>query len=74
MRTFCTPSDHIIFGQPGFAMYRVIAMAPNPGRVMDELIVDLPRPRDDTSEAFNDLKRHIRGLISSAMAETAVAP
>ncbi|HEU5073465.1 MAG TPA: histidinol-phosphate transaminase [Polyangiaceae bacterium] len=27
VRTFCTPSDHIIFGEPGFAMYRVIAMA-----------------------------------------------
>jgi len=27
VRTFCTPSDHIIFGNPGFAMYRVIAMA-----------------------------------------------
>ena len=27
VRTFCTPSDHVIFGEPGFAMYRVIAMA-----------------------------------------------
>ncbi len=27
VRTFCTPSDHVIFGQPGFAMYPVIAMA-----------------------------------------------
>lgn len=27
VRTFCTPSDHIVFGEPGFAMYRVIAMA-----------------------------------------------
>jgi histidinol-phosphate aminotransferase len=27
VRTFCTPADHIIFGDPGFAMYRVIALA-----------------------------------------------
>jgi len=52
---------------------RGIAMAPRPGRIMEEIVVDLPRPRDDTSAAFNDLKRHVRSLITAAMTTEPVA-
>lgn len=27
VRTFCTPEHHVVFGEPGFTMYRVIAMS-----------------------------------------------
>jgi NitT/TauT family transport system ATP-binding protein len=36
---------------------RVAVLSPRPGRVIRELRVDLPRPRDVTSPAFSALKR-----------------
>lgn len=52
---------------------RVIAMEARPGRIMEHIAVDLDRPRDDTSVAFNDVKRRLRGLISEALADAAAA-
>jgi ABC-type nitrate/sulfonate/bicarbonate transport system ATPase subunit len=31
---------------------RVLVFSPRPGRIQQELMIDLPRPRDETSEAF----------------------
>ena len=31
---------------------RVLVFTPRPGRIKQELAVDLPRPRDETTEAF----------------------
>jgi sulfonate transport system ATP-binding protein len=41
---------------------RVIVMRPRPGRLADEIAVDLPRPRDRQSAAFDFAKR--RGLAA----------
>jgi NitT/TauT family transport system ATP-binding protein len=43
---------------------RVIVMAPNPGHIVREFRIDLERPRDDTSHAFNEFKREIREVIN----------
>lgn len=42
---------------------RVAVMTYRPGRIREYRPIDLPRPRDTTSPAFNELKRHILGLI-----------
>ncbi|WP_127090812.1 ABC transporter ATP-binding protein [Aquabacter cavernae] len=49
-----------------FLADRVLVMSPRPGRIVEEIKVDLPRPRDlDTMSepAFAELVRHIRGLF-----------
>jgi sulfonate transport system ATP-binding protein len=38
---------------------RVMVMCPRPGRVFDEVEVDLPRPRDRQSAAFDFVKRRV---------------
>jgi sulfonate transport system ATP-binding protein len=38
---------------------RVMVMCPRPGRVFDEIEVDLPRPRDRQSAAFDFVKRRV---------------
>ena len=40
-----------------FLADRVVVLSPRPGRVVAELTVDLPRPRDVTSPEFTGLKR-----------------
>lgn len=42
---------------------RIIVLTRRPGRVKANVIVDLPRPRDEESPAFIALKRQIRDLI-----------
>ena len=42
---------------------KVAVMTHRPGRIRELIPVDLPRPRDITSPAFNDLKRHVHALI-----------
>ena len=41
----------------------IAVMTHRPGRIRELINVDLPHPRDSTSPAFNDLKRHILSLI-----------
>ncbi len=43
---------------------RIVVMAARPGRVREIVDVLIPRPRDDTSVAFNDLKRRVRSMIN----------
>lgn len=50
---------------------RVVAMAPRPGRIMETITISEPRPRDDTSVSFNDVKRQLRDLIAVAMGRPA---
>ena len=42
---------------------RIILMTPRPGRIVREVGVDLPRPRDVTEVRFNEYKREILGII-----------
>ncbi|MGI2033913.1 ABC transporter ATP-binding protein [Rhizobium panacihumi] len=46
---------------------RVVVMAANPGRVVRDFVVDIPKPRDRAGHEFADLKRQ----ILAAMGETA---
>lgn len=50
---------------------RVVAMTALPGRVKADVRIDLPRPRDPTSPAFNDHRRVLEKLL---MEETAAEP
>ena len=45
---------------------RVIVMGTRPGRVREEIDIDLPRPRDESSQRFIELKRHIGALIDES--------
>ncbi|WP_194164407.1 ABC transporter ATP-binding protein [Lacisediminimonas profundi] len=42
---------------------RILVLSPNPGRVVEDLKVDLPRPRRRTSTQFNALYEHLTELI-----------
>jgi sulfonate transport system ATP-binding protein len=42
---------------------RVMVMCPRPGRIFDEIDVDLPRPRDRQSAAFDFVKRRVLAAL-----------
>ncbi|MBK8901436.1 MAG: ABC transporter ATP-binding protein [Anaerolineaceae bacterium] len=42
---------------------RVVVLTSRPGTIAGEIAVPLPRPRDDTSAAFQDLLRQARALL-----------
>jgi NitT/TauT family transport system ATP-binding protein len=42
---------------------RIVVMTYRPGTVKRDQIVDMPRPRDPSSTAFNDLKRELGRLV-----------
>jgi NitT/TauT family transport system ATP-binding protein len=50
-----------------FLAERVIVMAPRPGTILLDRRIDLARPRDVTTPAFNDLKREILTMISPSL-------
>jgi NitT/TauT family transport system ATP-binding protein len=43
---------------------RVVVMSPRPGEIRNQIQVPLPRPRDDTSPAFQQVVREVRGNLS----------
>jgi ABC-type nitrate/sulfonate/bicarbonate transport system ATPase subunit len=46
---------------------RVIVMTARPGRLKEEVRVDLPRPRDPTSGEFNAYRRRVEGLVDAEL-------
>ncbi len=52
---------------------RVMVMCPRPGRIFDEIAVDLPRPRDRQSAAFDFVKRRVLAALDRSLSR-AVAP
>ena len=52
---------------------RVLVLAANPGRVRAELTVDLPRPRDRHSPAFEALVDEVYGILTGRAEEPAAA-
>jgi sulfonate transport system ATP-binding protein len=52
---------------------RVMVMCPRPGRIFDEIEVDLPRPRDRQSAAFDFVKRRILVALDRSLNRAASA-
>ncbi len=46
---------------------RVVVMRPRPGRVQDEIVTDLPRPRDRQSAAFDFAKRRVMTALDRSL-------
>jgi ABC-type nitrate/sulfonate/bicarbonate transport system ATPase subunit len=42
---------------------RIVVMTARPGRIKEIVAVEIPRPRDVTSEQFNSIRRRISGLL-----------
>ena len=50
---------------------RVVVMRPHPGRIEDEIAVDLPRPRDRQSAAFDFAKRRALAALDRSLGRVA---
>ena len=50
---------------------RVVVMRPHPGRIEDEIAVDLPRPRDRQSAAFDFAKRRVLAALDRSLGRAA---
>jgi NitT/TauT family transport system ATP-binding protein len=48
---------------------RLIVMSPNPGRIVEDIVIDLPRPRRRTSSSFNALYDRVARAIGLEAAE-----
>ena len=75
LRAMQAPIKERYKGEPGAAMItlrakgsldeaivladRIMVMCPRPGRIFEEVSVDLPRPRDRQSAAFDFVKRRV---------------
>jgi len=46
---------------------RVTVMCPRPGRIFDDIAVDLPRPRDRQSAAFDFVKRRVLAALDRSL-------
>jgi sulfonate transport system ATP-binding protein len=46
---------------------RVMVLRPRPGRIADEIVVDLPRPRDRQSAAFDFVKRRVLAALDLSL-------
>jgi sulfonate transport system ATP-binding protein len=49
---------------------RIVVMRPQPGRVADEIAIDLPRPRDRQSAAFDFAKRRVLAALDRSLDRT----
>jgi sulfonate transport system ATP-binding protein len=52
---------------------RVMVMCPRPGRIFDEIAVDLPRPRDRQSAAFDFVKRRVLAALDRSLSRAVTA-
>ena len=50
---------------------RIVVMRPRPGRIADEIEIDLPRPRDRQSAAFDFAKRRVLAALDRSLDRTA---
>jgi len=46
---------------------RVVVMRPRPGRIADQIAIDLPRPRDRQSAAFDFAKRRVMAALDRSL-------
>jgi NitT/TauT family transport system ATP-binding protein len=46
-----------------FLADRVVVMSPGPGRIVNEIPIELERPRDVSSPAFNDIRRTLAAAL-----------
>jgi len=46
---------------------RVIVMRPRPGRIQEEIVTDMPRPRDRQSAAFDFAKRRVMAALDRSL-------
>jgi sulfonate transport system ATP-binding protein len=46
---------------------RILVMKPRPGRIYEEIVADLPRPRDRQSAAFDFAKRRILAALDRSL-------
>src|SRR5437868_1851962 len=46
---------------------RIVVMRPHPGRIADEIEIDLPRPRDRQSAAFDFAKRRVLAALDRSL-------
>ena len=46
---------------------RILVMKPRPGMIFDEIIDDLPRPRDRQSAAFDHIKRRVLAALDRSL-------
>jgi sulfonate transport system ATP-binding protein len=46
---------------------RVLVMRTRPGRIYDEIVTDLPRPRDRQSAAFDFAKRRVLAALDRSL-------
>jgi sulfonate transport system ATP-binding protein len=49
---------------------RIVVMRPRPGRLADEIEIDLPRPRDRQSAAFDSAKRRVLAALDRSLDRT----
>jgi len=52
-----------------FLADRIVVLTPRPGTIRDIIPIDLPRPRDRTSEDFLRIRRFVLSLIDETMAK-----
>jgi NitT/TauT family transport system ATP-binding protein len=48
-----------------FLADRMVVMSPGPGRIDNECTIDLPRPRNTTSNEFNEWRRLLSSQLHS---------
>lgn len=49
---------------------RVVVMKARPGEIRETVGIDVPRPRDETTDSFGDLRRQLLGLLESPPANS----
>lgn len=52
---------------------RVVVMQPYPGRILAEVKVDLPHPRDRMSDSFTDLRKQLSSLLAQSLQNSSAA-